>query len=345
MRKGVTPRRVLITRFSALGDIAMALPVIYDVCRAYPDTAFYFLTRKHPSRLFINAPSNLTVISIDTKDYKGIAGIWRLFNGLQKKYRFDAVADFHDVLRTKVLRKVARLKGLRVSYIRKGRFERRSLTRRRNKVLLQLRPMPERYRDALKECGFNVPDKFQSIFEGRGADQSCFSAVSKPKRDEEVWIGVAPFARHTGKIYPMELMGEVVAKLANRPNHKIFLFGFGKDENEVLSQWSGPNIINMAANPIGLENELALIACLDVMLSMDSANMHFAGLTGTRTVSIWGATHPYTGFSGRCQRAADIIQLDMPCRPCSVFGNKKCIYGDYPCLSRIPVNTVLERIP
>ena len=77
---------------------------------------------------------------------------------------------------------------------------------------------------------------------------------------------------------------------------------------------------------------------------MDSANMHMASLVGTRVVSVWGATHPYAGFLGYGQREADCIQRNMPCRPCSVYGNKPCQYGDYRCLTTITPNAIVCKL-
>lgn len=81
----------------------------------------------------------------------------------------------------------------------------------------------------------------------------------------------------------------------------------------------------------------------DVMLSMDSANMHLASLVGTRVVSLWGGTHPYAGFLGWNQKPEDCIQVDLLCRPCSVYGNKDCLRGDYACMNGIAPDQIIEK--
>ena len=93
-----------------------------------------------------------------------------------------------------------------------------------------------------------------------------------------------------------------------------------------------------------LAAELELMRGLDVMLSMDSANMHLASLVGTRVVSVWGATHPYAGFLGWGQRAEDCVQKDLPCRPCSIYGSKPCRYGDYRCLNSITPEEIVKAV-
>lgn len=346
MVKKAEPRTVLVTRFSALGDVAMTIPVIYGACAANPAVRFVVLTKRVPGGLFLHRPPNLIVETVDLSAYSGIAGLRRLYSELKKIYGFDAFVDLHDVLRTKILRLLARMDGIPVACIDKGRRARRALTRKKNKTLIPLEPVMKRYREAFGTLHINVAESFRSLFPSGMADPALFASLSGPKRPGERWIAVAPFAAHKGKIYPLELLEKVVATLAARENTKIFMFGAGKEEAARIASIAGdrPNIVNAAAEAAGMTAELALMSNCDVMLAMDSANMHMASLVGLPTVSIWGATHPYTGFYGFRQDPADAVQLDMVCRPCSVFGNRPCLRADYHCLSGIPPQLVVSRV-
>lgn len=339
-------RTALVMRFSALGDIAMSIPALYDACRSCPGTRFVYLTRKHPACLFINAPANLTVVGVDLRRYKGFGGMWRLFSEIRGEYGIDTVVDLHDVLRTKTLRWLFRLAGARVAHIRKGRAEKRRLTRRRDKILLQLEPTAERYADTFRRAHICARRGFRSVFGDGKGPEAAFSHAAAPKTPHERWIAIAPFAKHPGKIYPPEMMRKVTDALASEPDTRIFLFGAGEKEKAVLSEWASGkgNVVNMAEADIGLPSELALLSHCDVMVSMDSANMHLASLVGLKTVSVWGATHPFAGFMGFGQSADRAVQLDMICRPCSVFGDKPCFRGDYNCLHGIPPSLILSHI-
>ena len=190
--------------------------------------------------------------------------------------------------------------------------------------------------------------------EGKREEEKVLS--EKEKEEEEVkaeslkpqgekWIGIAPFAAHKGKIYPLEKMERVIELLLERePNCRIFLFGGGAEERELLTQWESRHDRCTCALLGSLYNELVLMSHLDTMVSMDSANMHLASLTGTRVVSVWGATHPFAGFMGWNQSPADAVQTTLPCRPCSIFGNKPCLHGDYPCLNSITPEEIVERV-
>ncbi len=345
MARKTDPKNILITRFSALGDVAMTIPVIYGACAENPGKRFFLLTRKLPAKMFLAAPPNLTVVGVDLDQYKGALGMKRLLGEMVEKYGIDTVVDLHDVLRTKLIRTFARLRGLPTTKVDKGRRARKALTRSNSKALIPLTPMPERYREAFESLHIDVADSFRSLFPGGKGDKEMFRPI-EPRRKGETWIAVAPFAAHLGKIYPINLMMKVVDHYADLPDHRIFIFGAGKKESAAIDGLANgrQNVVNMATANIGLPGELALMSHCDVMLAMDSANMHLASLTGLPTVSIWGATHPYTGFYGFRQNPADAVQLDMVCRPCSVFGDKPCPQHDYHCLNGISPQLVISKI-
>lgn len=346
MPRNKEQRAVLISRFSALGDVAMTLPSVYDACAANPDIQFYFLTRHHPAQVFINRPANLTPAPVNLENYKGVQGLWRLAKALKKRYGITDYIDLHDVVRTKFLRLFMRLQGVKVKSIDKGRRSKKELTRRTNKMVVQLKPMPERYREVFYKGGIALANDFESLFGNGKGDFSDFSKITGNKKGDEKWIAIAPFAKHKGKIYPVELLERVVEHFDRRGGVRMFLLGFGEEEKTIIARLAAryKSVINMAEANLGIPAELSLLSHCDVMLSMDSANMHLASLVGLRVVSVWGATHPYTGFLGWKQRTRDVVQLDMTCRPCSVFGDKPCARGDYHCLAGITPKMIIERL-
>ena len=139
-------------------------------------------------------------------------------------------------------------------------------------------------------------------------------------------------------------MEEVVSLLSKEKNIKIFFFGNGPEEEKIINQWCEKfaNTISFIGKS-NFNGELRLISHLDVMLCMDSANMHMASLVGTPAISIWGATSPRAGFLGWKQQKEDCVELQMLCRPCSIFGNKPCRFGDYRCMD-IPPQTIADTV-
>ena len=330
-------KKLLIIRFSALGDIAMTVPVIHDLAVQYPDLEITMLSREMARPLFERMPENVHFFGADFKRrHSGLYGLNHLMADIHFG-DFDPVADFHDVLRSQYLRLNCRLSGQQVAKIDKGRKGKKALTRQKDKVLVQQATSFERYAKVLEQLGFPIKPQFVKL------DYSSFCETQKAPN--ETWIGIAPFAKHLAKVYPLEKMEQVIKALGERKNTTVFLFGGGEEEKRQIAELCAkyPNV-KAAQSQQGLKGELALMGQLDVMLSMDSANMHLASLVGTRVVSIWGGTHPYAGFLGWNQKPNDCIQLDLPCRPCSVYGNKPCHRGDYACMNGITPSQIIEKL-
>lgn len=319
--------RILVYRFSAFGDVAMTTPVFREFLEQNPNAEIVMVTRNNFEDLFADLP-RVIFKGIDLDDYKGFLGIRKLAKELLNEFKPDYIADLHDVIRSKILDKIYVRKGLKVFKINKGKEEKEDLTDVWNLEKVQLKRTVERYADVFREMGFKVE----------------LSHKLRPVCNEKSGIGFAPFAQHKGKMLPLEKSFELVKVLAKK--HTVYFFGGGKNETETLENWEKqiPNTKSLAGK-LNLSEELNKIAQLEVMISMDSANMHLASIVGTRCVSIWGSTHPYAGFLGFGQSENDVVQInDLTCRPCSVFGDKECYRGDWACLEEINVQQIISKI-
>ena len=337
---------ILIIRFSALGDVAMTVPVIASLAAQYPKLRISVVSRPMARPLFSRLGPNIDFMAADVaNEYKGIHGLNALYRRLVAKHP-TAVADLHDVLRSKYLRCRFSLEGFKTAHIDKHRKAKRQLCAQSGKKLVQLPTSFDNYADVFAQLGYPVKLSFSSIFPKGGADLAPLVPFVGNKGAKEVWIGIAPFAAHAGKIYPEAKMRQLLDQLNKRhPSWRFFLFGGGK-EREQLTQWAAPYPKTQCVGTLlhSLDEELVMMSRLDVMVSMDSANMHLASITGTPVVSIWGATHPYAGFMGWGQPAENAIQEELPCRPCSVYGNKPCLRGDFACMTQIAPERIIRRI-
>lgn len=338
---------ILIIRFSAIGDVAMTVPVVYSLAKQYPHLRITVLSRPFAKPFFEHLPPNVGFMEADIKrEYKGVKGLNALYRRLIAK-QFTAIADFHNILRSNYLRIRFNLDSYRVEHINKHRHGKRLLTSNCNKRLTQQPTSFENYAEVLERLGYPVKLEFETIYPD-GPDLSKLPAgLLTEKTQDTPWIGIAPFAAHKGKIYPLEKMVKVIEKIIERnPHCRIFLFGGGADEHYIMNQWEKQfaQCVNASAKLGDMEKELILMSQLDVMVSMDSANMHLASLVNTPVVSVWGATHPYAGFLGWNQSPENVIQLDMDCRPCSIYGKKKCLRGDYACLNNLSPDIIAYRV-
>ena len=335
-------RNVLVMRLSALGDVAMTIPVLYPVCRANPGIRFVMLTKGWPASMFHDRPDNLMVVGIDVnKEYKGLLGLIRLASSLRRQYDIDAVADLHSVMRTWVIGAWLKLCGIPVVRLDKQRGRRKALVSHKSSE--PVTPTIDRYRQVFQQLGIEAPDNFTRLFDGKPLP---VSPIVLEKEPGQRWIAISPFSAHEGKVYPLKLMEEVIAQLSKRENYWIFLMGGGKTEKIALRGIARKNerVISMAEIKHGFTDEYALLSKCDVMLTMDSVNMHLASLVGLKSITIWGATAPACGFLGYGQDASIDIQLDLECRPCSIYGERECRFGDYRCLTGIKPDLVVERV-
>jgi len=331
------PKHILVIRLSAMGDVAMTVPVLRAFTQQYPSVKITVLTRAFFAPLFRDL-KNVTVFPADVKNkHKGLVGLYKLSREL-KKENCDAIADLHKVLRTKVLKPL--LGVPKVATVDKGRKAKKELTQ--GKIFEPLKTTHQRYADVFETLGFplDLSKPNYPIPEALNPNVSRIIGSTNKKR-----IGIAPFAAHEGKKYPLELMEQVVKELSK--DYQVLLFGGGKKEVQVLNylESEADGIINMAGK-LSFNEELDVISNLDVMLSMDSGNAHLAAMLGVNVVTIWGVTHPFAGFAPFNQPADYALVADRklyPKIPTSIYGNK--YPDDYKdAAGSVPVERVVEKV-
>lgn len=337
--------RILVTRLSALGDVALLVPVLKKFTDEHPEHEIMVLSRSFLQPLFTPLTVQFYTADVYGK-HKGVKGLWKLFRELKSSFKPDVVLDMHSVMRTHLLGNFFKLSGTPLHRINKGRPEKKALTAKTNKVFTQLQHSAERYATVFASAGFDFSFDVENppLLSYQSAEANTFIAEEITLLEKT--IGIAPFAFHKGKMWPKDNMQQTIESLAGQ-GYEILLFGGPEDADE-LSVWAYtlPNVQNLAGR-FDLNTELAIIQKLPLMLTMDSSNMHFAALVGTPVVSIWGATHPFAGFAPLGKQAKNYIQIPqkaLSCRPCSVFGNKPCWRGDYACLQGIEAQEVTKKL-
>ncbi|MBR2429493.1 MAG: glycosyltransferase family 9 protein [Alistipes sp.] len=336
MQKSDKPkyRHILIIRTSALGDVAMLPHAVRAFRLANPEVKVTILTREFLAPLFDGL--DVEFLFADFKGrHKGIAGLWSL-SGEIKRLGVDAIADTHGVLRSRILRHMCFLRAF-IPYktINKGRIAKWFRMGYSRHSAVPLRHSVLRYCDVLRRLGFSVPTP----------EPAVKPHLKNPMGEKSgIWIGFAPFSAHKGKTYPEDMCEELVEKLSRRYT-RVFIHSGGGEE-AVFAERMEAKYDNVTAlwSRLKMREERDLISHLDCVVTMDSFVMHLASLTATPTVSIWGATHPELGFYGYGVSEAGKLQVEMPCRPCSVYGNKPCKSGDYKCLRAITPQMVIEKI-
>ena len=337
------PKHILVIRLSAMGDVAMSVPVLKALTEQHPDVKITVLSRPFLKSLFEDIDNVKFYAAHIENKHKGVLGLYRLFKEL-KKLEIDAIADIHNVLRSKILCLFFVTSGIKHAIIDKGRAEKKALTRIKNKIFKQLKTTHERYSDVFRKLGFEV-DLSNPKFPSK---QHLTTEILKIiPSDHTKWIGIAPFAKHKAKMYPLNLMEAVIKELDATNEYKILLFGGGNLEiialNKIEVKFN--NAVSVAGK-INFMDEIRLISNLDCMVSMDSANAHLGAMQGVRVITIWGATHPFAGFAPFNQPNDYMLLPDLkkfPHIPCSIYGNKNC-EGYDEVMRTIPPEKIIAKI-
>jgi len=331
------PKHILVIRLSAMGDVAMTVNVLRAFTQQYPDVKLTVLTRAF-FKPFFRDLKNVSVFHADVKhEHKGVLGLYKLSKEL-KALKIDAVSDLHNVLRSNILKTF--LFGIKTVQIDKGRADKKALVS--GQEFKQLKTTHQRYADVFKTLGFPIDLSNPNFPEKKPLSKKVIETIGIAQKKR---IGIAPFAAHESKMYPLDLMQEVIEQLAEK--YTVLLFGGGKKEIQTLTYFESQEkgIINLAGK-LTLDEELDVVSNLDVMLSMDSGNAHIAAMLGVKTITIWGVTHPYAGFTPFNQPEDFCLLADRtqyPKIPTSVYGNK--FPEDYKnAAGSIPVKTVVEKI-
>lgn len=334
-----------------MGDVILLVPVLKSLTDAYPYIEVTLVTRPKFASFFEEL-NGVKVFEADMDyKYKGMFGLRDLFRKLLKKDQYDVIVDLHDQLSTKVLRSAFKFFGNKVAIFKNGNRDKNAFARKGNKIVRPLPHTVDRYKAVFEELGFTFPINPPPYLAGEESALEfvkAWLAENKLEKNSK-WIGIAPFAIHASKIWPPERYITLMENLLAKESMHFFFFGGGEKEMAYFENIKNkfPNHCTIVAGQMKMRYEIALMDYVDLMICVDSSNMHLAALTGTQLLSIWGGTHPDTGFAPYGYNEKNILQIsrkDLPCRPCSVYGKATCHLGDFACVSRISVEQVSERI-
>jgi len=329
-------KHLLVIRLSAMGDVAMLVPVVHAFAKANPEVTISFLTKPFHKPIIDTIPGvNCIVAEVDGK-HKGIFGLWKLSRQL-KASGITHVADMHNVLRSKMLRSFFKVPK---SVIDKGRKEKKQQTVGNLNTLQALKTTIVRYQNVLEALDFS-----KITPETLGRPNPTEKVGSFAQKSLKKWLGIAPFAAHLGKQYPASLMKKVIDELAKENDYQIFLFGAPNEQNKLKDLAGDNNEVTIVAGKLSFGDQINFIGQLDAMISMDSGNGHLAAMYGVPTITLWGVTHPVLGFAPFGQEEHTLIsdRTKYPRIPTSVYGN--VIPDGYEdVMQTIPPEMVIEKV-
>lgn len=348
--------KLLVIRFSALGDVTMTHPVIRRAIELNPKVEIHFLTRKNFSFIMDSIPGVKVLGHEFDPGIRGFVQLVRICFSLRME-SYDAVVDLHGNLRSACIGWFLRMSGIPVFKIDKGRKEKKKYIGTQPQSRMTLRHHYLRYADVFRAAGVDLPEEIESYETVRWPEDPVQEKELGRLIDEHGWrgrplIGLAAFARHIWKEYPAEKSENLLKKILDEADSEslIFLIGGGDRENQIMEQWQSlyPDRIKLLHAYMPLRLQVRFFSRLSVLMTMDSANLHLASLSGVpRIISVWGPTHADLGFGPSAGPRHTLVQIDpvqLSCRPCSVFGNKECSRGDHACMHMIDEQIIADEI-
>jgi len=324
-------KKILIIRFSSIGDIVLTTPVIRCLKTQLPEAEIHYLTKKQNQSLLQENPF-LTRIWLHEKNFKELLP-------LLKAEKFDFIVDLHKNFRSlyvwfHLLRpygtfKKLNLKKWMIVNLRIDRLPRIHIV--------------DRYFAAVKSLGIVNDRKGLDYFipSGEEVDLSLL-----PESFRQGFIAFIIGGKHTTKIFPEDKVVEV-CRSVSRP---VILLG-GKEDAERgrrIEQLAGSSVFN-ACGRFSINQSASLIRQSDKVITNDTGLMHITAAFGKTILSIWGNTIPEFGMvpylDGKENAISRIFEVkDLSCRPCSKIGFEKCPKGHFRCMKEQDVGAMITTL-
>lgn len=345
------PSRILIVRFSSMGDIVLTSPVTRRLSRICPGAEIDFLTRTEYAPLARSLPGVSQVVCFEPEK-----GLWPLVSRLRRR-RYDLVIDLHGNMRSRLV--VLAGNARRFARYDKRRFARMAMVAMPGRST-SVPHTVDRYLEVLDTldavgtldadgasprggAGRTAEDRIPQLIVDASATAEVMDRMAEKGIGPEVPVlGVAPGASHAPKRWPPDRFALVADRLAEVHGMGILLLG-GEGDRSVVAEvadamkrpavnWSGATDLSLLP---------AAVQRCRVLVSNDSGPMHVASAVGTPVVGIFGATHPRLGFAplGLEDTA---LSLDLPCSPCSLHGDRACRFGTHACMEDLPAQRVID---
>ena len=332
----ISPDRLLVIRFSSLGDIVLTAPVTRALRQRFPQTEIVYATKRLYEPLVAQLPGVDRIICFDEKD-----GIERFIVQIRRE-RFDLLLDLSANLRSRL---VAAFAGSKVTL----RYRKRRLARMAMvygpRHLTESRHTVDLYLDTLKETGIEQADRLPDL----AVSDKCRAAVADRLGahgvgPSQLLIGLAPGASCLPKQWPARYFAAVADHFVWTRQASIVLIGAGDDSaaTQAVKTAMATPVIDWTGQ-CDLSLLPAAIQRCQTLLTNDTGPMHVASAVGTPVVGLFGPTHPCLGFTPLGPHDAS-LSMDLSCSPCSLHGARPCRFKTNACLETLLVDRVIQEV-
>ncbi|MDD5771928.1 MAG: glycosyltransferase family 9 protein [bacterium] len=329
-------KKILIIRFSSIGDIVLTSPVIRAVRNKYPESHISMLVKEEFAPLIADCPYLNEVIILKTNE-----PIKDLANKL-KENKYDVIIDIHRNLRSIYLDYTLSVEK-RLIY-KKNILKRWLLLNLHLKLLDENTSVINSYFNALKPLNIENDNKGLEIWISKRDEEIAEEFQKKYAGKDILMIGLAPFAHWETKCWPMDHYKKLVNDLSKKIECRFIIFGGPGDIEKLGSTFEDlKNKPIIAINELGLMAQAALIKKCQYFIGNDTGLMHIADAAGIPLITFFGPTVKEFGFAPVGKNSV-VLSRDLKCRPCSLHGSNSCPKGTLECLKAIKPEDVTDII-
>ncbi|HCS20293.1 MAG TPA: glycosyl transferase [Bacteroidetes bacterium] len=321
--------RILILRFSSIGDIVLTSPVMRCIKKQLPDSHITYITKKAFAAILDSNPYIDKVVVLE-KDFNALK------NQLRQE-KFDHILDLHNNLRTKRL--CRSLKG-NYSAFHKLNIQKWLLV---NFKINKLPPLHivDRYMETAKQLGVR--------YDGKGLDYFIHKETPLPQLPNLPFVALAIGGQHATKRLPINKLREILIHC----EVPLVLLG-GKEEMHTASILENEFPQSIAYNycgKISLDQSALVLSHAAGLMTHDTGMMHIAAALQIPVLSVWGNTVPSFGMSplfpenSEAEKHSMVFEVNgLPCRPCSKIGFDTCPKGHFKCMNLQDTSLMAEAL-
>ena len=316
-------QKILIIRFSSIGDIVLTTPIVRCIKQQFPKCEIHYLTKSQFADILKN---NVYIDKVQVLGQSLIGTSLSL-----KNEGFDYIIDLHNNLRTRIIKGILDIPS---SSFNKLNFEKWIYVKTGINILPK-KHIVERYFETTKSLGV--------LNDYKGLDYFIPEDITLPFELPKNYIAIAIGAQHYTKRFPVDQLIKVCSQL----NDPIILLG-GKEDatsGKIIVEKSGSHVINKCGE-LSL-NQSALVVKKSIkVITNDTGLMHIAAAFQKEIISIWGNTTPLFGMNpyyGNANISNQLFEVQgLDCRPCSKIGFNACPKKHFNCMMQQDIEGIIE---